>query len=131
MQEDFTPAACDALFPCCSACLLEHLVLSPWGSRHESMLPPEPCHGHCHKQLPNECVLAAGARLLWIFESNLKRFVKMQWKCVNGVQQDCGKEPHEFYESIDRHILCLIEIFQSKRGNVGQLLTSFTTNQGL
>ncbi|KAL1246713.1 hypothetical protein QQF64_034356 [Cirrhinus molitorella] len=83
------------------------------------------------EQLPNECVLAAGARLLWIFESNLKRFVKMQWKCVNGVQQDCGKEPHEFYESIDRHILCLIEIFQSKRGNVGQLLTSFTTNQGL
>ncbi len=30
------------------ACLLEHLVVSPWGSRHESMPPPEPCHGHCH-----------------------------------------------------------------------------------
>ncbi|GAA6081297.1 uncharacterized protein LOC109972814, partial [Tachysurus ichikawai] len=29
----------------------------------------------------------------------------------------------EFYEGIDRHSLHLIEIFRSKRGNVGQLLT--------
>nr|XP_023674297.1 uncharacterized protein LOC111847394 [Paramormyrops kingsleyae] len=29
----------------------------------------------------------------------------------------------EFNESIDRHSLCLIEIFRSKKGNVGQLLT--------
>ncbi|XP_066497026.1 sterile alpha motif domain-containing protein 3-like isoform X2 [Hoplias malabaricus] len=29
----------------------------------------------------------------------------------------------DFYESIDRHSLRLIEIFQSKRGNIGQLLT--------
>lgn len=29
----------------------------------------------------------------------------------------------EFFESIDRHTLRLVEIFRSKRGNVGQLLT--------
>ncbi|XP_037637667.1 uncharacterized protein LOC119495352 [Sebastes umbrosus] len=29
----------------------------------------------------------------------------------------------EFYESIDRHSFCLIEIFRSKSGNVGQQLT--------
>ncbi|XP_077102491.1 uncharacterized protein LOC143753710 [Siphateles boraxobius] len=30
---------------------------------------------------------------------------------------------HEFYESIDRHSPRLLELFRSKRGNVGQLLT--------
>ena len=29
----------------------------------------------------------------------------------------------EFYESIDRHSPRLLELFASKRGNVGQLLT--------
>ncbi|KAG9276088.1 hypothetical protein AMEX_G8354 [Astyanax mexicanus] len=32
----------------------------------------------------------------------------------------------EFYDSIDRHSLCLIEIFQSKRGNIGQLLAQLS-----
>ncbi len=32
----------------------------------------------------------------------------------------------EFYKSIDRHSLCLIEIFRSKRGNVGLLLTQLS-----
>lgn len=33
---------------------------------------------------------------------------------------------HEFYESIDRHSPRLLEIFGSKRGNVGQLLTQIS-----
>ncbi|XP_062846517.1 uncharacterized protein LOC134307500 [Trichomycterus rosablanca] len=32
----------------------------------------------------------------------------------------------EFYESIDQHSLRLIEIFQSKRGNIGQLLSQLS-----
>ncbi|XP_038553310.1 uncharacterized protein LOC119886565 isoform X1 [Micropterus salmoides] len=32
----------------------------------------------------------------------------------------------EFYESIDRHSPRLLELFQSKRGNVGQLLTQIS-----
>ncbi|MEQ2192627.1 hypothetical protein XENOCAPTIV_014639 [Xenoophorus captivus] len=32
----------------------------------------------------------------------------------------------EIYESIDRHSPRLIEIFQSKRGNVGQMLTQLS-----
>ncbi|XP_041844077.1 uncharacterized protein LOC121641818 isoform X1 [Melanotaenia boesemani] len=33
---------------------------------------------------------------------------------------------HEFYESIDRHSPRLLELFRSKRGNVGQLLTQIS-----
>ena len=38
----------------------------------------------------------------------------------------------EFYESIDRHSPCLLELFCSKRGNVGRLLTQISqqTNVG-
>lgn len=32
----------------------------------------------------------------------------------------------EFYESIDRHSPRLLELFRSKRGNVGQLLTQIS-----
>lgn len=32
----------------------------------------------------------------------------------------------EFYESIDRHSPRLLELFRSKRGNVGQLLTKIS-----
>ena len=32
----------------------------------------------------------------------------------------------EFYENIDRHSPRLLELFRSKRGNVGQLLTQIS-----
>ncbi|XP_062847619.1 uncharacterized protein LOC134310032 [Trichomycterus rosablanca] len=49
------------------------------------------------------------------------------WHVYMEFNRVVGKNlKQEFYESIDQHSLRLIEIFQSKRGNIGQLLSQLS-----